>query len=106
MPRFAVLGLALAFPLAAAPANPPAAGESAPGGVMTGKNPAKTDAAGKITDPKHPDFVRCRSEPVLNSRAVRVGVCRTNKQWTAAGRESNRQAQELLNLGRPLQPTP
>jgi hypothetical protein len=81
--------------------------QQVPGGVtVTGESLPKTTAAGKITDPKHPDFVRCRSEAVLNSRAARVRTCRTNKEWAASSREGNRQTQELLNMGRPTQPTP
>lgn len=106
----AALGLVAGTPAMAALTDPPpAATESAAdaaGVVVTGDSLAKTTASGKITDPKHPDFVRCRSEPVLNSRAQRVRVCRTNKEWTAAAREGNRRTEELLNLGRPTQPTP
>jgi hypothetical protein len=67
---------------------------------------AKATPDGKITDKNHPDYVRCRSEPVLNSRAARVKICRTNKEWAQASREGSRQTQEFLNLGRPTQPTP
>lgn len=76
------------------------------GVIVTGKSATDTSAPGKITDPKHPDFVRCRNEPVLNSRAARTRVCRTNREWTAAAREGNRRTEELLNAGRPTQPTP
>ena len=76
------------------------------GVIVTGKSATDTVKAGKITDPKHPDFVKCRSEPVLNSRAARTRVCRTNREWTAAAREGNRRTEELLNSGRPTQPTP
>lgn len=102
----ALCGLALIAPLTPVLADPPAASGGGSSVVVTGEAPAKTDTTGKITDPKHPDFVRCRSEPVLNSRAQRVKVCRTNKEWAAAAREGNRQTQELLNAGRPLQPLP
>jgi hypothetical protein len=103
----AVLGLVAATPAAGALTDPPpAATENAASVVVTGETPPKTKASGKITDPKDPDFVRCRSEPVLNSRAQRVRVCRTNKEWTAAAREGNRRTEELLNMGRPTQPTP
>lgn len=95
---------------ATALANPPAAPAEAAAGkdgvVVTGEKPTPAKVAGKITDPKHPDFVKCRSEPVLNSRAQRVKVCRTNREWTAFAREGNRQTQEMLNAGRPTQPTP
>lgn len=115
MPALRLIGLAALGLVAATPAMgaladpPPAATESAAdaaGVVVTGQSQPKTTASAKITDPKHPDFVRCRSEPVLNSRAQRVRVCRTNKEWTAAARDGNRRTEELLNMGRPTQPTP
>lgn len=106
----ATLGLVAATPAMGALSEPPPAtresGANGSGVVVSGESPGKTNASGKITDPKHPDFVRCRSEPVLNSRAQRVRVCRTNKEWAAAAREGNRRTEELLNSGRPLQPTP
>lgn len=80
--------------------------QPADGVIVTGENPAKSASNDKITDPRHPDFVKCRSQPVLNSRAARVRVCRTNKEWAAASREGNRQTQELLNMGRATQPSP
>jgi hypothetical protein len=108
---FVLFCLAAVAPVSGALAEPPAAATENPADkavsvVVTGDAAAKTDAAGKITDPKHPDFVRCRSQPVLNSRAQRVRVCRTNKEWTAAARDGNRRTEELLNMGRPTQPTP
>ncbi|MGY6551314.1 MAG: hypothetical protein ACXIT4_05390 [Erythrobacter sp.] len=70
-------------------------------------SPAKPEQlAEKVTDKNHPDFVRCRSEPVLGSRASRVRVCRTNREWEMAARGGNRDAVELMNSGRPLQPLP
>lgn len=60
----------------------------------------------KITDKKHPDYVSCRSEAVLGSRAQRKRVCMTNREWTAAARSGNRETQEFMNAGRYTQPTP
>lgn len=90
----------------AQPAPPAPAAVTDPSVTVVGEKPAKAEASDKVTDPKDPNFVRCRSEPVLNSRAQRVKVCRTNKEWAAASREGNRQTQELLNAGRPTQPSP
>jgi len=103
----ATCGLAIAAPATAVLADPPsAATDETVSVVVTGEAAAKPAPTGKITDPKHPDFVRCRSEAVLNSRAQRVRVCRTNKEWAASARDGNRQTQELLGIGRPTQPTP
>jgi hypothetical protein len=71
--------------------------------IGTAKTPGQPP---KITDQKHPDFVRCRSEQVLGSRASRVRVCRTNREWEQAARAGNRETQEFMNIGRPTQPSP
>lgn len=67
---------------------------------------SKPEEPAKITDKSHPDFVRCRSEQVLGSRASRVRVCRTNREWQMAARAGNRDTETLMNSGRPLQPLP
>ena len=36
---------------------------------------------GKVVDKKHPDFIRCKTEPVIGSRARKRRVCLTNRQW-------------------------
>ena len=41
----------------------------------------EVDKNGKIVDKKHPDFVRCKTEPVIGSRARKRRVCLTNRQW-------------------------
>lgn len=103
----ALIFFSVAAPALAGQAKPPAPEAAADSMVtVTGEKPAEKKTSTKITDPKDPNFVRCRSEPVLNSRAQRVKVCRTNKEWAAAAREGNRQTQELLNAGRPTQPSP
>jgi hypothetical protein len=66
----------------------------------------KASEPAKITDKKHPDYVQCRSEAVLGSRASRTRVCRTNREWAAAARAGNRETQEFMNIGRPTQPSP
>ncbi len=112
MPAHRVIRFALPFCAATlfgaiAQAEPASAGtETTPSVTVTGEKPVEPKTSAKVTDPKDPNFVRCRSEPVLNSRAQRVKVCRTNKEWAAAAREGNRQTQELLNAGRPTQPSP
>lgn len=53
--------------------------------------PAGTEAAKpeKITDKSHPDYIRCRSEPVIGSRAKKRRVCLTNREWEEFGRRGN-----------------
>lgn len=51
----------------------------------------------KITDRSHPDYVRCRSEPIIGSRAKRRRVCMTNREWAGAHQEGNRNARTFVD---------
>ena len=62
------------------PAIPAAAQDAAPDAVQ---------APAKITDKNHPDFVRCRTEPVIGSRAKKRRTCLTNRQWEEFARRGN-----------------
>ncbi|MFC4291207.1 hypothetical protein ACFOWX_02135 [Sphingorhabdus arenilitoris] len=53
----------------------------------------------KITDRKHPDYVRCRTEPVLGSNAKKRRVCLTNKQWAEVSRDGNAMARDMVESG-------
>ncbi len=50
----------------------------------------------KITDRKHPDYMRCRSEPVIGSRVKKNRICMTNREWKAFNAEGNRRANEFV----------
>lgn len=50
----------------------------------------------RITDRRHPDYVRCRTERVMGSLAQRRKICMTNREWRAVSAEGNRQANELV----------
>jgi len=50
----------------------------------------------KITDRRDPNFVRCRSEPVIGSRVKKKRICLTNRQWKQFNAEGNRRANELV----------
>ena len=50
----------------------------------------------KITDKRHPDYVRCRSEPVIGSRVKKRRVCLTNREWKAFSSEGNQRAKDLV----------
>ena len=50
----------------------------------------------KITDRKHPDYVRCRSEPIIGSLARKRRVCMKNKQWAAHSREGSKRSREFV----------
>lgn len=56
----------------------------------------------KITDRRHPDYVRCRSEPIIGSLARKRRVCMTNSEWSEyvkAGARDSRQFVEDMQVG-------
>ena len=85
--KFAATLFALSLAATAAPA---AAQE-------TQEKPAE---AAKITDKKHPDYVKCRTESVIGSRAKKRKVCMTNAQWAEVARNGNERANKLVESGR------
>ena len=50
----------------------------------------------KITDKEHPEFVRCKSESVIGSRAKRKRTCMTNREWALVQRRGNEQTEEFM----------
>lgn len=54
------------------------------------------DEKGRITDKKHPDYIRCRSEPVIGSHVKKRRVCLTNAEWARVAREGNGVAKKLV----------
>lgn len=58
------------------------------------------DAKGKITDKDHPDYVKCRTESVIGSRAKKRKVCLTNRQWAEVSRDGVGVANELVEGSR------
>ena len=50
----------------------------------------------KITDRNHPDYVRCRSEAVIGSRAKRKRTCMKNSEWAIVAKKGNDLSREFL----------
>jgi len=50
----------------------------------------------KITDRRHPDYVRCKATAVIGSRIKRNRVCMTNQQWASANREGHRNSRQFV----------
>ncbi len=50
----------------------------------------------KITDKSHPDYVKCKRESVIGSRARKRKVCKTNRQWVLDAREGNRHSRDVI----------
>ena len=57
------------------------------------------DAEGNIIDRSHPDFLRCRTESVIGSRAKKRRICLTNSEWAKVARNGNRMATALIEGG-------
>ena len=49
-----------------------------------------------VTDKRHPDYVRCRSKPVIGSLAKKKRICMTNQEWKVAKREGSKRSRELV----------
>ncbi|UAB79105.1 hypothetical protein INR77_05290 [Erythrobacter sp. SCSIO 43205] len=53
----------------------------------------------KITDRNHPDYVRCRREPVIGSRARFTKRCYTNREWEQIAQRGNEGTREIVESG-------
>lgn len=51
----------------------------------------------KIKDRRHPDYVRCRSEPIIGSLARKRRICMTNSEWAEYGRKGNENARRFVD---------
>lgn len=54
----------------------------------------------KITDRSHPDYVRCKGEAVIGSRARRKRTCMTNHEWDLVARRGNEFSRDFVNQNR------
>ncbi|NCO47455.1 MAG: hypothetical protein GW808_10330 [Sphingomonadales bacterium] len=61
------------------------------------KSETKSEKPERITDRRHPDYVRCRLEPIIGSLAKKRRVCMTNQQWAAHIQEGNRRANQFVS---------
>lgn len=55
----------------------------------------------KITDKKHPDYVLCKRESVIGSRARKRRICKTNREWVALNRKGNQHSRDLIEANSP-----
>lgn len=51
-------------------------------------------------DKFHPDYVVCRNESVIGSRAKKRKVCLTNRQWAAVANDGNGLARKVVEDSR------
>jgi hypothetical protein len=66
-------------------------------GMVAAQDKDAPATAEKITDKSHPDYIRCRSEEIIGSRAQFRRVCRTNKQWADISARGGGAARDALN---------
>ena len=55
----------------------------------------------KITDKRHPDYVRCKSQSVIGSRAKRKRSCMTNREWKLVQRKGNDATRDFVGDNQP-----
>jgi len=51
----------------------------------------------KIRDRSHPDYVRCRSEPIIGSLVRKRKICMTNSEWEQYARAGNADTRSMLD---------
>ncbi len=56
----------------------------------------KPEKPEKITDKAHPDYIRCKSESVIGSRARRKKTCMSNRDWALASRRGNEASRDFI----------
>ncbi len=69
--------------------------------LATSENVSTAKKAEKITDRKHPDYVRCRSEPVIGSRVKKNRICMTNSQWKEYARKGSKESRDFVESNEP-----
>ncbi|WP_156472227.1 hypothetical protein [Sphingorhabdus sp. M41] len=94
VPTFSLLALVAMSPTSAS-ATPAAAFA----GTDTVEEPAKKTL--KLSDRRHPDYVRCRSEPIIGSLAKKRRICMTNKEWAHYVRTGSRYSKEFVDDNQP-----
>jgi hypothetical protein len=71
------------------------------GETATVEDAVKKEKPKKITDRNHPDYVRCRSEPIMGSLARKRRICMTNQEWAAYNREGGKRSREFVDDNQP-----
>ena len=56
--------------------------------AVASENSSSDAQTGKL-DKSHPDYVRCKREAVIGSRAKRKKTCMTNSEWRIVERRGN-----------------
>ena len=67
----------------------------------TDNTEAQSKKPKKITDRRHPNYVRCRSEPIIGSLARKRRVCMTNQEWVEYTQIGSRNSREFVEDNQP-----
>lgn len=58
------------------------------------------EAAPEITDPKDPNYMRCRKISVTGSLVKKERICKTNAEWARANEDARNNAEDLVGRNR------
>lgn len=94
MKKYNQLIASMAFTALCLTATPAFASENE--AVTTEDAAAKKEKPKKITDRNHPDYLRCRSEPIIGSLSRKRRVCLTNREWTEANRKGSKKSRQFI----------
>jgi hypothetical protein len=50
----------------------------------------------KITDKKHPDYIRCKTFSEIGSLVRKIKACRTNAEWAKINAAGNKTAEDMV----------
>ena len=99
MSRLAVLGFSSALLLVAG--ITPALGETEtklpPDRPPSSMTSTEIRAYNEGLDSRHPNYIRCRKDPVVGSLARKLRVCRTNEEWKRFAAIGNETGREVLD---------
>ena len=91
----AVIAAALSFTLGTI--SSPVASAQTKDGEVAEEQAKKANPAPKITDRSDPDYVRCRSEPIIGSLVRKRKICMTNSEWEQYARAGNADSRGFLD---------
>lgn len=89
----------LALSMQTTPASAPQEAQSAETAPAAQTTAQAAPAPEKITDRNHPDFIRCRREPIIGSRARFTKRCHTNREWELIARRGNEGTRTIVEAG-------
>ncbi len=99
--KMLILGLAIAVTASPAIGSVQGGGAGDETSEAAISPPAEKPKPKKITDRNHPDFVRCRSEPIIGSLSRKKRTCMTNQEWKMTHREGNRSSRGFVDDNQP-----